>query len=454
MAAKNDVLLRLGRVLTKAGARLTGRKSSLATIQGEYRRRAEGLTALTDFRISAQSFFTIYRSHGDVSACVRELSESVGISGYEWLDKRDSNAEPNKLEIDLVEEILNKNRSFRRFKAKVIQHASISGNAYVHIEKNMDGQPIGLGFVDPRQMYVITDQAGAILKWIQRKNGGVETVEFLPEEIAHFKMMDDTDSAVFGLSPMEPVIWEVRSDLAAMNSNFAFFQNYSVPAAQYILDDELTDEEQTSAIAQIEEQIKGAENAHKSLAVKGVKDIKQMMISNRDMEFMVLRKFTTEKVCATYGVPKGVLNYTDSVNYSNGKEQTQKFWEGTIEPLEESFAEFINKILLPKLGIETIKIDFRPRSFDNREWNEESSRRDIEHGVMSINEVRELRSLETLDPAVYGEWVDRPLITKNLQALEDLGIGDQLPDQQSIQDAIDSVKNWSPEYGKEKTAKQ
>ena len=441
--AKNNLTARIGRVLAKTGMALVG-KSTLNDIRNEFSMSSGTSRHLRDFRVSAGSFFTIYRSHGDVAACVREISESVGIAGHDWVNASDLSQEANAQDVARAEEVLNKNRPWRRFKGKLLQYAAITGNGYVHIEFNLSKQPIGVNFIDPRQMYVVTDQFGDVIRWIQKKRNGAEIVEFEPHEIAHFKFQDDPDSAVFGLSPLEPVIWEVRTDLAAMTSNYVFFENDAIPAAQYILDEELTVEEQKRAIRQLEEQVKGADKRHRSIAVQGVRDIKQLSVTAKDMEFHVLRRFTTEKVCAMYGVPKTVLNYTDSVNYANGKEQTQKFWEGTVEPLEQALAEFVNKELLPKLGITSIELEFRPRNFDNREWNEESSRRDIEHGIITINEAREARGLEPFSSSEHGEFVDKPLMRIGIGALEDLGLGNEdFSDEDTVDETIKKVKEFA-----------
>ena len=43
-----------------------------------------------------------------------------------------------------------------------------------------------------------------------------------------------------------------------------------------------------------------------------------------DMQYEVLRRFTTERVCAGYRVPKIISGYTDGVNYTNTETQYKK----------------------------------------------------------------------------------------------------------------------------------
>lgn len=422
---------RAGLFIAKTGARLSG-KSALAfggsgdqatSLQSEITASLVGGVPIGNIRISTDSLFTIWRNHGDVFGCVRELVQGVGVAGYYWENAADQEKDPNPLSVKTAEGVLTFYQTIRQWKQELIRDVSVGGNVYYHLEKSMgNGSAIALQRIDPRTMSVVTDKYGTIIRWIQRVKN--DTVSYKPEEILHFKTLSDPNSPVFGISPLEPILWEVRTDLAAMVANYSLFENDSVPAAMYILDDEIPDTEQDRAVKKLQEQLKGAENRHKSIAMKGLKDIKQISISNKDMEFSVLRNLTTEKVCAAYGVPKSILGYTDAVNLANGEEQTKKFWESSIEPIEEQVVEFVNKQLLPALGISDIKFAFEARKFDNREWNEASTRADLQLGIMTINEVREERGRQKFDPVEMGDLVDKPILYGALGArpLEDVGV--------------------------------
>ena len=409
------------------------------------------LLGLSGRRLSVDTFYTVYRSHGDVYAVIRELAENTGMEGFTWLDVNNADKDPSAKEMELAETILNANKTFRRWKSELIQAVQVSGNAYIHIQRGAGtGKVTGLNFVDPRTMSVVTDKHGVILKWMQKVKG--KTQEYQPDEIAHFYIQRDPNSPVFGLSPMEPVFWEVRTDQSAMISNYVFFENDAVPAAHFIMDEDLTDKEQKRAIEALRKQIKGADNRHKSIDIKGVKDIKQLSVSAKDMEFHVLRRFTTEKVCAAYGVPKSILNYTNDVNLATSEEQSKKFWQGTILPLEESLAEFINVELLPKIGVQNIKLVFNPKDFQNKEWNEASSRADLSSGILTINEVRELRGLEPFSTSKEGDFVDKPMIYAGVSVvpLEDVGVDlgelEPMDDTDKAAKEIEKIKKASERY--------
>lgn len=426
---------RAGAIISKVAQQVSGKSAltyggandRVTTLSSEITSSLIGGVPVGNIRISTDSLFTIWRNHGDVFGCVRELKQGVGVAGHYWENKKDAELDPNPVSVKRAQDFLTFYQSFREWKDDLVRDVQVCGNAYYYIEKSVgNGGVIALQRLDPRTVSVITDKYGTILRWMQVVKADVVT--FKPDEILHFKTSSDPNSPVFGISWLETILWEVRTDLAAMIANYALFQNDAVPAAMYILDDELTDDEQNRAIEKLASQLKGAENRHKSIAMKGLKDIKQISITNTDMEFTALRKLTTEKVCAGSGVPKSMLGYTDAVNLANGEEQTKKFWESSIEPLEMAFAEFINDRVLAALGIDDIKFCFEARKFDNREWNEASTRADLQLGVVTINEVREERGRKKYDPAEMGEMVDKPILYGALGArpLEDVGIDESM----------------------------
>lgn len=392
-------------------------------LYGEIRQPLNGVS-LMGIKLSPDSLFTVFRNHGDVFACIRELKENVGSQGYLWVNAADPNKDPEPAQVKVAEAALNYGRSFRALKNKIIQFQQISGTAFLLILRSSDSSRRVLGFdvIDSRTLSVVTDDYGTILKWIQRVKGMTQVYE--PGDVLAFKQHDDPNNPVFGLSPLEPIIWETRTDLSAMISNYAFFTNDATPGAQYILEEGLTEAQQDKIVDDIKRQLQGPENRNKSIAVKGVKEIKVLQIAQKDMEYNLMRKFTTEKVCAAFGVPKAILNYTDGVNYSNGENQTQKFWEGTIDPLQDLLAEFVNNEILPVLGVKGIKLEFNSKAFNDKAWDEASSRADVEHGILTINEAREKRGATIFDPKTYGEFVDKPLIWNGLgvRPLDDIGI--------------------------------
>jgi phage portal protein BeeE len=76
-------------------------------------------------------------------------------------------------------------------------------------------------------------------------------------------------------------------------------------------------EEILTQVADLQEQMKGSKNKHKSIASNLIKDVKPIAVNHKDIDFINQRKLTTEKVCATLEIPKSLLGYVDNINYAN-----------------------------------------------------------------------------------------------------------------------------------------
>lgn len=419
---KQPLSVRAGAFLQRLGSGLS-QKSYFDDTQ--LKRPQGGLfnsLSLDAFRISVDVFYTIWRSSGDVFSCVKELRDNVGSNGYTLENAINADKDADTAEVLQFQKFFG-NR-FIPLKKKLIRDLQVTGNAYLFLRKNKLGKPLDFQVLDPRTMSVVTKKDGEIVKWIQR--AGTEVEEFEPQEIAHWTTESDPNSPVFGLSPLEPILIEVKTDLAALVSNYVLFENEGKPAVHYVLDENVDEANSKNIISYIQENLKGADNRHRSVVLQGVKEIKPISLSPADMEFNVLRRFSTEKVCSAYGVPKSILNYTDSVNYSNGENQKEKFWEGTIAPLEKEMEIFIDEKVMPMLGLTKIKFKCNSRRFDS----EDGIRKDLAMGVITINEARKKRGYQYYEPSEMGEFVDKPIIFSGSSAVPvlDVGVDPQLPD--------------------------
>jgi HK97 family phage portal protein len=410
------IAARIGGLIKRAGAFLESKGFSGLMKQSNAVAAYRGVS-IGNIRISVDALFTVWRNHGDVYACIRDLSQNVGSNGYKWENVNDPDSDANPKDYAEAERIFAASGGLESIKRRMIRDVHISGNAYFHIQKSVGKTIMKLVPIDARTMRVVCKEDGTVVKWIQQV--GMKSVTFEPEDIYHFKIEDDPNSPVYGLPPLETIIWEVRTDLAALISNYEFFENSARPDTQYILDESVNEDAQDEIIKQIQENLKGVENSHKALAIKGVKDVKILTVSPRDMEYNLLRRFTTEKVCAALGVPKSIINYTDGVNYSNGENQTRKYWEGTIAPLNGMAERSLTADLAPRLGVTASKIKFNDRRFDT----EESVREDVKLGLITINEARQKRGMEYYDAAEMGEFVDKPIIYNGASALPVLDVG-------------------------------
>lgn len=395
-------------------------------------------------RIAPKDLWQIYRMNADVYSCIREWKQGVGAGGYRYLDKRDLEVEAPAVEVAFIDLFFRNSGGLSVVTRNIIRDLGICGNAYLEIVKAASGKPYGLKRLDPRSMYVVADKHGTVLRYLQKVHGS-DTVEFLPENMVHIVLDEDPDNELLGMSPLETALWEARTDISAAQSNYYFFENDAVPSNVYVLDEKIPKTEVQAAFDKIKADLSGAKNRNKAAVLSGVKEIKTISMSQKDMEFVVGRKFNTDKVCSVYGVPKFMLGYTENVNYSNSISLRADFYAGTITPLELILQQAFTENLFPKIGIFFTVMQYNPQQFGEELEGSRFALTEFQLGALTLRQYK----IKTKQP-ISQEDEDEPLIDKHILQngssailMEDVGVDPIIDpnDPEMAENMVKALKN-------------
>jgi HK97 family phage portal protein len=357
--------------------------------------------------------------NGDIRGAIHLISGAVAKNGIYLQDNKRQTVEDNVLTDEVA--YLFQSPTFEKFKLSLFRNYFVSGELYIVPVQNLQGENVRLQVLDSRSI-TKTIVNGKIINF--RYNNGTESKVFQPDEIAFFKFEEDIRESNNGMSLLTGVVYDGLSDLEAMKTNYSFYQNSAIPSAILLLDGDLSYEEQQNAKEIFDAQFKGSENQHKTLLAGGIKDVKNLSISNRDMEFINQRHLTTEKICALFRTPKALLGYTDGVNYSTAESQAKDFIEGAVTTYTNELEHIMNKCIsmfFPKL-FKTYWIKCDSMQVQKKEEEFESQRKDVMNGIRTINEIRIERGLEP----VTDENADKLLMNKNVSLLEDISLDPSL----------------------------
>lgn len=357
-------------------------------------------------------FFKYYRKSAVLHRCIQEIMETVGKGWYKCMRRKDV------IEDKAVDEYLNFNHKFSYLKNQIIRDIGVSGNCFILKQKNLQWKPLWLQVLDPRTMAVVITEYGEVIKYIQQANGKMQ--EFGANDIAHFYLEKDPDNEKMWLSIVEGIITDVLADDESWLTNYYYFKNSAIPSQLIVLQEWMWAEERENAIEMLKKNFSWGKNKHKIAAVSGIVDIKKVQDWIGDMQFELLRKFTIEKVCAAYGVPKIILGYTEGVNYTSADTQYQRFIENTILTREERITEWINEILGERTDT---RIKFDGDHINDFDKRVDIAIKQIQYWLITINEAREELWYELFDV----EEANKPLITKNLDLLSDVWLSDIQP---------------------------
>jgi len=370
------------------------------------------------FVINQNTFYDLYKSNWDIRQAIHKIAWSVARNGVYALDTKKQVLDDEELDYTLLSFF--KAPTFKKWKIELFKNYLLSWELYIIPAYNLKWEVAWFQILDSRAVTKHTDWKGNILAFQVNSSNWTINKKFRPDELAFFKFEDDVNNTVNWMWLLNWILYDALSDLESSKMNYSLYQNSAVPSAILLLDWDLSENEQMIAKDLFEAQFRWSSNAHKTLVWWWIKDIKTLSFTPRDMEFINQRHLTTEKVAAVFGVPKSILWYVDTVNYSNWEELRREFIEWTIRPFEIDLEHIINTLMnmfLPEIWKKYyIKCDWE--QLEEKQEFFESQRKDIESWIITINEARIDRWLEP----VSDENCDKHLVSRNVVLLEDIAL--------------------------------
>jgi HK97 family phage portal protein len=330
-------------------------------------------------------YYEMYRQHPTVRAAVEKIAKTAAANGYRFVPTEpDAEVPAAKARfLKLFFRLSNANQLFRLTYRDIL----VFGEAYWLIVGAKAGQPSKAMRLHPMYMDArIKD--GQFLGW---RYGPIyeteQAIEYDAEEVLHFKL-DDPNSDVYGLSPLDSLQHTVATDLFAMRFNKKFFEN-SASSGLILSMKNSTKEEVDRNREWLDQNYTGTDNAWRTMVLEGDIEVKDRAGKLHEMQFIEGRKFNRQEILAALDIDPSKLGITEDSNRSTSKEADNTFRQETISPLQGVIEEEINNaLILGLLGWDDVLFE-----------QEESSMRDKldlmkmfaegeRMGVFNINEIR------------------------------------------------------------------
>ena len=269
----------------------------------------------------------------------------------------------------------------------------LTGNAYLHVIPNTLGVPAELWPMPPQWVEIIPDPQKFIAGYAYGREAQ-NKVTLQPDEVLHFKRPNPND-LFYGLGKVEAAWGAVDLNDAFHEMDLAFAANHARPDYLATIKNEDASDE---AIAEFEravnERLRGPGKAGKFIALTGQVDLKPMAFPPKDLGG---RDEIVEEIAAVFGVPVTMLKANDP-NLASSQTGFAQWRESTILPMLRLDEETLNQKLLPMFGLQ----DEAVLAYDdpvpsNRTLDLQEHQGLISSGVLTINEVRELRGFDRLD---------------------------------------------------------
>jgi HK97 family phage portal protein len=303
---------------------------------------------------------SIALQHITVYACTRVIAESIGsmtLRLYKRLPKGRQEAIENPIHRILSIEP-NSEMSAPVVWESVAGSMSLTGNSYLEILRNEQGDPVGIYPLDPR----MTEPVRLPNKTIGYKTRvGVadgQTRIVNAADMLHFPLF--SFDGLKGLSPIGQARNMVGLAIAAEKYGAKFFGNNSVPPGYLSPVGEVSEQDLTN-MREFWERANSAANQGRIGVLPSDWKLTQLSLSPEDSQFLGTQQFSRTSIAALFRVPANMVGDTSRLSNNNHEQMSLSFVTDTLRPYLVRIEKEIQRKLLPKDGSLFVEFDVAER---------------------------------------------------------------------------------------------
>ncbi|MBH3405704.1 phage portal protein [Pseudomonas glycinae] len=352
-----------------------------------------------------------------VWSCVKILSESLsGLPLKLYEDKQGGRSLVDRN--DRMLKLLRKPNPYMtmlNFLKFVVVNMALRGNAFALIERNRNGDPIGLVPLDGRTVKIDTEDD--LIYWVTPGEGDPYPVS--PEHMLHFKLF--SLDGIVGLSPIEHQAETMGLAKAGQQWSARFMRKGGFTGGYVIYEQFLTKAQQAQVMEKFPDVRKAdVDDIGKMAILQGNPKIVPAGISQKDAQFIESQQFQEEAIAGIYGVPLWLANRAGktSIMGSNLEQQLTGFITFGLKPYVDAVEdEFNDKLYRVKSRFSEFTVEglLRADSAGRATYYGSALGGSGGSGWMTINEVRVKENLPPLEGAEYNR-VTRWEMEKNVES--------------------------------------
>lgn len=339
-----------------------------------------------------------------VWSCVKVLSESLsGLPLKLYEDKQGGRQmiSGNDRMLKLLRKP-NPYMTMLNFLKFVVVNMALRGNAFALIERNGQGDVIGLVPLDGRTVKIDTEDD--LLYTVTPAEGDPFPVS--PENMLHFKLF--SLDGIVGLSPLEYQAETMGLAKAGQQWSARFMRKGGFTGGYVIYDGFLTEQQQEQILKRFPDVRKAdTDDIGKMAILQGGPKIHPAGISQKDAQFIESQQFQEEALAGIYGVPLWLANRAGktSIMGSNLEQQLIGFITFGLKPYIDTIEDELNSKLFGASGrfLEfVVEGLMRADSAGRSTYYGGALGGSGGSGWMSINEVRLKENLPPLEGEEYN----------------------------------------------------
>lgn len=284
-------------------------------------------------------------------------------------------------------------------------HLALRGNAYNQIITNPRGEIMELIPIHPDRVRIELLRSGEFRYRVTDRFG--EELVLPRGDVWHLKGL--SSDGLMGMSPIELARESLGMALAAQDYGARFFANDAKPTGGWIeFPGSFKDAEAKKVFRESYQAAQSGANRGKVLVLENGMKFHEVGVTNKDAQFLELRKFQITDIARLFRVPPHMIADLDRATFSNIEQQSLEFVMHTMTPWAERWEASICAELL--LDVDELEVEF---DFANLMRGDAASRSayyqsGIQNGWLTRNEARVAENLNPLD------GLDEPLRPLNM----------------------------------------
>mgnify|MGYP003926698647 CR=1 FL=1 len=284
------------------------------------------------------------------------------------------------------------------FIERMVSDALMYGSAYAFIERGVaTNRAANLHPLNPSNMRSDMYEGTKIFR--DTESGAV----YYPDDLI---VLD----AFRGKSPIRLHMENMGITAAAMEYGARFFGTGGNIGGFLMTDKSLTDEQYHRLKNTWSAQHQGIQNAHDTAILEHGLKFERSTIPPDEAQFIATRKFQVEEIARIFNIPPILIQGEGATTYNNVEQILIAFAQQTLIPWARRFEMELERKILPERerGEYDIRFDMRSLLRGDLDSRREYYATALQHGFMSINEVRNLEDLNGI-----GESGDLHLVQVN-----------------------------------------
>lgn len=326
-----------------------------------------------------------------VASCIRLICSNVAalpLIPYEKTDNGRRKLDDLKL-YQVFTTSPNKQMTSFQWKYATIAQMIVYGNSYSFVEYGLDREPRSVWLLPPTEVTMKTDADGYPVYFYKDKT-------FTHVDMLHFKNFS-LDGLV-GLSVIEQHKNKVGASLTSQEYHSSTLKNATSLSGVLSHPGILTPEAKANLKESWQDEYSGKDNAGKVVILEEGLVYKPLeLIKPSDVEYINNAKMTALQICAVFGVPAHMVNANDKPTYASVEQAAIEFLNYTIRPYLVMIEQTLNKQFFSDNPNRYFQFNVNALMRTDIKTRYEAYKIAVNNGWMSINEVRELEELNTIE---------------------------------------------------------